>query len=293
MCVRVFSSFSLFPLTYLLSQKIVSDLQSGNRGIFAAGYVSGQLTLLVSGPGDHKNPTGGFLMPVEEAPNGVFKITSVPVPVSSGIPSDAGVKFICKDSSGDNLVAMSGSEVGAVLLPSGHYEKAKVTGNFIAGCFLGGELHLSSNEDTYFYGVSEGSFRKFHFDAKSIKAATACNPGYILGQLCINDDSIFFEPKCGASAPSDIISGTVGPQNTYLFDGLNNVYAFDSSVFTRKQHVKLTKRPKEQAFVGSDMPNTATALPGECRHQLSLLFSKLLSSSLPHQKVPQLSRQLL
>ncbi|KAH9408109.1 hypothetical protein TYRP_011766 [Tyrophagus putrescentiae] len=93
------------------ANSIASDLKSGNRGVFAVGYVSDKLTLFVSGPGsgNHKNPSGGFQVAVDEATDGVFKISSVPVPVPSGIPSDAGVKFVCKDSSGDNLVAMIGS----------------------------------------------------------------------------------------------------------------------------------------------------------------------------------------
>ncbi len=258
-CFLQFFNFSFF-------QSIASDLKSGNRGVFAVGYVSNKLTLFVSGSGNHKNPSGGYQVAVEEATDGVFKISSAPVPVPSGIPSNADVKFVCKDSSGDNLVAMSNSEIGTLLLPSGSYEKTVIKNNGIdlPLCYLKASLHLSSNEAGHFYAIStDGNFTKFHFNQNSIKVSTVCiRPDDGLGQLCINEENISFKDKCDGTVPSGIISGSVGSTNAYLFDDSNTVYAFEASVFTSKQSAKLTKKSKEEAFVGQVKPSTATVPQG-------------------------------
>ncbi|KAH9408107.1 hypothetical protein TYRP_011764 [Tyrophagus putrescentiae] len=157
------------------ANSIASDLKSGNRGVFAVGYVSDKLTLFVSGPGsgNHKNPSGGFQVAVEEATDGVFKISSAPVPVPSGIPSNADVKFVCKDSSGDNLVAMS----------------------------------------------------------------------------------------------------NIGSTNAYLFDDSKHVYVFEASVFTSKQSAKLTKKSKEEAFVGTSQAKHNNCSQETTSQSKVLLFS--------------------
>ncbi len=248
-------------------QSIASDLKSGNRGVFAVGYVSDKLTLFVSGPGsgNHKNPSGGFQVAVEEATDGVFKISSAPVPVPSGIPSDADVEIVCKDSSGDNLVVMSKSEIGSLLLPSGSYEKTPITVYNIPSCYHIASLHLSTNEVNHFYAIvsENGNFQKFVFKEKNIRNSTMCNgEGNDLGQLCINDESISFKVKCDGTVPSGIISGSVGSTNVYLFDDSNTVYVFEATVFTNKQSAKLTKKSKEEAFVGQVKPSTATVPQG-------------------------------
>ena len=193
-------------------------------------------------------------MAVDEAADGVFKISSAPVAVPSGIPNDD-VKFVCKDSTGDNLVAMSDNEVGALLLPKGTYEKTKVVDKDVYSCNRDGSLHLSSNDAGYFYAISKENFKKYHFAKDSIKTSTACSvDGDELGQPCISGDSISVKKKCDGTVPSGIISGSVGASNAYLFDDSNTVYAFSASVFKEGGSVKLTKQSKEKAFVGKTKP---------------------------------------
>ncbi len=264
---NVWGFLQFFSLTFsFLLQSIASDLKSGNRGVFAVGYVSDKLTLFVSGPGsgNHKNPSGGYQVAVEEATDGVFKISSAPVPVPSGIPSNADVEIVCKDSSGDNLLAMSSSEIGTLLLPLGNYEKTMIIETNIVGCYHKGSLHLSSNEADHFYAIvpETGNFRQLYFENKSIKASSLCIAPDKLGQLCINEDSISFKDKCDGTVPSGIISGSVGSTNAYLFDDSNTVYVFEATVFKSKQSAKLTKKSKDEAFVGQIKPSTATVPQG-------------------------------
>ena len=212
----------------------------------------------MSGTGDHKNPSGGYQVAVDEAADGVFKISSAPVAVPSGVPSDT-VKFVCKDSSGDNLVAMRSSEVGALLLPKGTYENSAAKGFDVSYCYRDGSLHLSSNDAGHFYSVTPdtGNFASYHFnDNNNIKDSSKCISAETdLGQLCISGDSISFKKKCDGSPLSGIISGSVGASNAYLFDDSNTVYAFSASVFKGSgSSSKLTKQSKEKAFVGKAKP---------------------------------------
>ena len=211
----------------------------------------------MSGTGSHKDPSGGYQVAVDEAADGVFKISSAPVAVPSGVPSDT-VKFVCKDSSGDNLVAMSSSEVGALLLPKGTYENSAAKGFDVLNCYRDGSLHLSSNDAGHFYAVTPdtGNFASYHFnDNNNIKDSSKCiSAEKDLGQLCISGDSISFKKKCDGSSLSGIISGSVGASNAYLFDDSNTVYAFSASVFKEGGSVKLTKQSKEKAFVGKTKP---------------------------------------
>ena len=241
-------------------QSIVSDLKSGKRGVFAIGNVGSQLTLFVSGSGSTNSPSGGYQVAVSES-KGAFKITGTPVPVPSGIPSDAAVIFYCKDS-GDNLVAMNSKSVGVLPLPSGSYEPAKMNSHEAGDCLSKSHFYVSSTESLkYFFIGSNGYAGKWDFKSDTgIKSSTICQKDSELGYLCNNGDSISIKDKCDGSPLSGIVSGFVGT-TAYLVDGSGTVYSFPGSAFVKDGSAKLTKISSKDAWKGPSDDHQPTGKP--------------------------------
>ncbi len=227
--------------------------------VFAAGHVSGQMTLFISGLGGRTDFNGGYQVTVKDDPaDGQFSVDSA-LMLTSKYTSITGaeVMFVCQDSDGSSsLITMNKEGVGALNLAGNKFTKLSIWNQQLITCFSNGQLHISTNEAKTYYLVdqSSGNVSKNDFAGESINMAKDCNPvsDGVIGHLCkIGEDKITLSSSCSGSPPANIISGYVGSSTAYLFDGDNAVYYFDASVFTGEKTVDLKKVEKKDAWKSS------------------------------------------
>ncbi len=285
--VRMTSSISRLQLTTVFSdQELLTKLKSSQVKVIAAGHVSGQLALFISGSGSKTDFSGGYQVTVGSDPgDGRFDVDSVEKLAGkySGFGKATDSMFLCSDSdSSSSLIAMNSDNVYAFNLGENKLTPLNIDNDAMAVCYKSGEIFFSSSKPKHYYKLkSGGNVTLFHFDSKTIASATGCSSQNTLGHLCATgkggDAKITISDSCSGSPPSDITAGYVGDSKAYLFDKDNAVYYFDASIFQGggQQSVKLTKVPSSQAWF--TLASISTANPHG-----KLLFKNLFFSAIFH-----------
>ncbi len=273
--VRMTSSISRLQLTTVFSdQELLTKLKSSQVKVIAAGHVSGQLALFISGSGSKTDFSGGYQVTVGSDPgDGRFDVDSVEKLAGkySGFGKATDSMFLCSDSdSSSSLIAMDSDNVWAFNLGQNKLTPLPIVPGAMSACYQSGEIFFSSNKPKHYFQLENGNVTLSEFVSATIASAKICTPLITLGQLCATgkggDAKITISSSCSGSPPSDITAGYVGDSKAYLFDGSNAVYYFDASVFKAgggQQSVKLTKVPSFQAWF--TLASISTANPhGKC-----------------------------
>ncbi len=216
---------------------VFRDLVHLNRKVLAIGLVDGKLALFTSGTADNDQLAGGLQLNVLAARLDALKADLNPVPLPSGVPRGP-IKFACQDSSGTNLVVMSGSSVQKLSLATGNSHRVGMKEEAANGCFNTGSLHVTSNSPLKFYVISaNGNVTHLYFDGSTIDESKHCKHLDSPGQLCrlgASPGHIVLKPNCQQNETElffkNLIAGYIGDKAVYLFDSDGNVHGFSSKV---------------------------------------------------------------
>ncbi|KAH9394120.1 hypothetical protein TYRP_021254 [Tyrophagus putrescentiae] len=223
-----------------LAAELLTKLKSSQVKVMAAGHVSGQLALFISGSGSKTDFSGGYQVTVGSDPgDGRFDVDSVEKLAGkySGFGKATDSMFLCSDSdSSSSLIAMDSLSVGAFNLAENKFTPLPIVPGAMSACYQSGEIFFASNKPKHYFQLkSSGNVTLSEFVSATIASAQICTPLTTLGQLCATgkggDAKITISSSCSGSPPSDITAGYVGDSKAYLFDGSNAVYYFDASVF--------------------------------------------------------------
>lgn len=228
-------------------------MQTGKRSIFAIGSVQSKLNFFISGFGGSSKTLDAYRLEVEGEPSdGVFKLSpSALHPLSiTNLPSSLSntpVIFVCSDSFGANLAAMTDTSVAVAKLPteSGSFTPTAITSKGSGVCYFSGVLHFSTGEPTSpeFYTIDKkGYLNKFSFvEGNTISNATSCSGNLYSACLSLSEKEVSVNKtsRCYSGVfPPNIISAYVGYTTAYFIDGANSVYVFPSSVFKENKNGK-------------------------------------------------------